>query len=312
MSHAVETMAYTNEVPWHGLGYHVKDAPTVEEMIRLAKLDWRVEKRPIQLINGDEVPGFFALTRDSDNKVLDIVGNRYVPAQNHEVLSFFKEFVEAGSAKMETAGSLKGGRYVWGLVALGKSFKMRNNDVVRGYLLIGIPHQQGKSIIIKFVTIRVVCNNTLTMALREAGNEHRVSHRRAFDNLAIENAKETLGIARDQLGEFEKNARILQGINISRNDAIKILAPIYQPNTEVKDLIKNFDDNVNPKLARVINVLEHAPGAQPDNGWGVLNAVTYYSDHVIGRTADQRMTNAWMGKTANQKEKVLATLLEMA
>jgi phage/plasmid-like protein (TIGR03299 family) len=312
MSHLVETMAYTNEVPWHGLGHFVKDAPTVERMLKLAKIDWEVEKRPMYLADGTTVPDFFALTRTSDNKVLDVVGSRYIPAQNAQVFEFFKEFVEAGGATMETAGSLKGGRYVWGLVALNAQFKMRGNDVVKGYLLIGIPHQQGKSVIIRFVTIRVVCNNTLTLALREAGVEFRMSHRSIFDEAMIARAKETLGIARDQLGEFERNARLLQKLNLTRDETIKILAPVYQPNANVRDLQRDFEDNADPRLARVMDVLEKAPGAQPGNAWGVLNAVTYYSDHVAGRSPDQRLMNAWMGKTANQKEAVLATLLEMA
>lgn len=316
MSHNVETMAYTNEVPWHGLGEHVHGKMSVDQMLKAAKLNWTVERRKMFIqgksINDVEVENFAALVRSSDNSVLDVVGSRYIPAQNKQVFSFFNEYVKAGKATMETMGSLQKGRIVWGLAALGTKFALKNNDVVKGYLLLVNYHQQGKANLAKFVSTRVVCNNTLTLSLAEGGNEFRMNHRNEFDEAMINKAKETLGIARDQLGEFEKNARLLQKLNISRNDAIKILAPIYQDQTEVKDIIKDFEENASTSLKRVMDVLEKAPGAQPDNGWGVLNAVTYVSDHLASRSADKRLTNAWLGKTARHKEQVLKDLLEMA
>lgn len=320
MSHQVETMAYTNEVPWHGLGTYIEKAPTVEKMLKLAKLDWEVERRDIFHLthNGQDevtkVDDFAALVRSSDNKVLDVVGSRYIPAQNKDVFAFFKEFVEAGSATLETAGSLKGGRYVWGLADLKTSFKLRGNDQVKGYLLVASPHEQGKSLVIKFTSVRVVCNNTLTLALGSGGTESsfRMTHRTKFDETMIERAKETLGIAREQLGEFERNAKTLQKLKLTREDAIRILAPVYQPGMEIKDLISDFDKWAAPKLKAVIDANDKAPGAQPDNGWGVINAVTYFSDHIASRSADARLTNAWMGRTARQKERVLNDLLNMA
>lgn len=306
MAHKVETMAYTNEVPWHGLGEYVADEITTDDMLLRAGLSWGVEKRPMYLEGGAPVPDFFALTRDKDNKVLDVVGNRYIPTQNREAFEFFREFVEAGSAKMETAGSLRGGQYVWGLANLNQSFKLKGKDEVRGYLLLAVPHQQGKSNIAKVTATRVVCNNTLTLAL-DGVDEVRINHRRAFDAAAVERAKEALGVAREEFSEFEKNARVLQGINLTREDALRILAPVYQPQEEAVTL-----DDMNPKLASVMHAYDHAPGAVPGNAWGVLNAVTYYSDHIASRSADRRLTNAWFGKTAKQKEKVLARLLDMA
>ena len=324
MAHLVETMAYTNQVPWHGLGKRVENNATVEEMIEAAGLNWNVDAVPL-FYRGPEtddndpdprdmVQGFSALVRSTDRKVLDVVGSRYIPTQNHEALGFFKEFVEAGGATMETAGSLKDGKMVWGLANLNSSFKMKNNDEVKGYLLVGCPHEQGKSLLIKFTTIRVVCNNTLTLALRKSSGaavEFRMNHRNRFDSNMIANAKETLGIARDQLGEFERNARLLQGLNLSRNDAINILAPVYQPDSKPDELISD-PGKMAPRMRQVMDVLSRAPGAEPETAWGLLNAVTYYSDHIAGRSVDQRLSNAWVGKTARQKEMVLDTLLMMA
>lgn len=305
MSHLVETMAYTNEVPWHGLGEYVAKAPSVKEMLKVAKINWKVERRPLTC-EGKEVPGFAALSRSSDGKVLDVVGSRYIPTQNEQAFEFFREFVEAGKATMETAGSLKGGKLVWGLAKLGTGFKLRGNDQVNGYLLCACPHEQGKSLLFKTTAVRVVCNNTFTMALGEKTTEWRMGHRTAFDGVKIDEAKDALGIAREQISEFEKNAKILQKLNLDREEVVKILAPVYQPEYD------GTPDGMSPRMKRLIDIYENAPGAQVGNGWGVFNAVTYYADHVASRTADKRLTNAWVGRTANQKEKVLELLLARA
>lgn len=312
MSHEVETMAWTDELPWHGLGTRVDKAPTVEKMLKLAGLDWRVDRVPLH-VGGKEVPDFAALQRDKDKNILDVVGSRYQPVQNEMAFSFFKDFVEAGGATMETAGSLRGGKLVWGLADLKASFKLKGDDKVKGYLLVASPHEQGKSLIIKFTTVRVVCANTVALALREKGkSEFRMTHRTMFDEKMMTKAKDVLGIAREQLGEFERNARVLQKLNLKEKDILKILAPVYQPQTEYRDIVQDFDKHANLNFKKVMSALTNAPGAEESTGWGVLNAVTYFSDHMASRSRDRRLTNAWLGRTANQKEAVLSRLLEMA
>lgn len=305
MSHLIETMAYTNQVPWHGLGHYIAEAPTVDRMLKLAQLDWLVERQPIKLASGQKIEGFEALVRNTDKSLFDIVGSRYVPAQNREVFEFFKEFVEAGQATMETAGSLRGGRQVWGLAKLGKSFKLRGNDEVKSYLLASASHEQGRSNVFKMVATRVVCNNTITLALREKGSEHRVHHRAAFNEINVERAKEALGIAREMFGEFEVNARKLQKLKVPIAKARELLMPIFAPTLDE-------DSEDSPRLAKIMHALSNAPGADPGTGWGVLNATSYYTDHMAGTSRDRRLANAWFGKTARQKEKVLSLLLDMA
>lgn len=325
MSHEIESMAYTNEVPWHGLGHYVGDAVGVDEMIKLAKLDWEVHKRPMKYArginsDGDEyncdfsgnVPRHFSLTRDSDGACLDVVGTAYKPTQNREAFEFFSEFVEAGDAFMETAGSLRGGRTVWGLANLRDGFTLPGKDEVRGYLLVASPHEAGKSLIAKVTTVRVVCNNTLTLALRGGGNVFRFAHRRRFDDAAIDEAKRTLGIARDQLHEFEETAVTLKGIPMTERETIQVLAQVYAPEKDLGALLDDFVGSAPPKLARIMDINKSAPGADPDTAWGVLNAVTYFCDHVASRGVDKRIQNAWFGKTAKQKEDVLELLLERA
>lgn len=320
MAHNIESMAYTNEVPWHGLGEHVADSISVKDMLKKAKLNWTLEKRPLHYYVDDtgktkdekEVNDYFALVRSSDNRCLDVVGRQYTPVQNEQAFEFFNEFVRAGKAKMETAGSLRGGRYVWGLANLQSSFKLEGNDEVKGYLLVASPHEAGKALIIKFTTVRVVCNNTLTLALKRSGNEFRMAHRVIFDDKVRERAKEVLGIARDQMSEFEQNARKIKKLKLKEDQIIEVLANVYQPEDTLKYILEDKDKNLSPSMKRVLDVMKNAPGADPGNGWGVLNAVTYYADHVASRTADKRMLNAWFGKTANHKQMVLESLLRIA
>ncbi len=315
--HEIETMAYTDEEPWHGLGSRVDNTLTPEEMVKAAGLDWRVEKRaifyskPKSVIPEIEVQKKFALVRTSDNSCLSIVGNRYTPTQNIEAFSFFKEFVEAGDAKMETAGSLLDGKRVWGLANLQESFKLAGNDEVKGYLLVVSPHEQGKSLLIRFTPVRVVCKNTLTLALGGIGDEFRMSHHSKFTNYTIKRAKITLGIARERMNEFHENAKQLKKLTMSEADVQQFLAPLFQPQTPIDDLVKDFRELANPKILRVMDVYKNAPGADPGTGWGVLNAVTYWADHVASKTADKRLANAWLSKTAVTKQQTLNKLLEV-
>lgn len=323
MAHEVETMAYTNEVPWHGLGVSVAKAPNVEAMIKLAQIDWQVEKRPLQVGTWDkdkkealfktgrnrQVPNFFALTRDRDGRVFDVVGHGYVPTQNEAAFTFFTEFVEAGDASMETAGSLRGGQFVWGLAKLNRSFKLPGKDEVKGYLLCVCPHKKGRSLLFRSTAIRVVCANTLAMALGENRPEWRMVHRSIFDERMRQKAKETLGLSRERFDQFAEQARKLKTMQMSLRNHVEVLAPVFQPDMPVSSLIKDMDSFGNRTMRRLMDVLKNAPGADPSTAWGTINAVTYYCDHLASRSADKRLTNAWFGKTAQQKQKVLDLLL---
>ena len=319
MAHEVETMAYTNEVPWHGLGFSVDPEKVsgpegVEYMLEAAKLNWLVDTEPLFRASGEKISQR-ALVRKSDDRYLGVVGTAYMPVQNHQAFSFFNEFVSAGDAKMETAGSLRGGRYVWGLANLGQSFKLAGNDLVKGYLLVGSPHEAGKSLIMKFTPIRVVCNNTLTFALNDPSSKSesgktlssaKHTHRTEFDAAAIEAAKITMGIAREQMEAFKDQATLLTKKKIDLDDSLKILAPIFAP--EYKG--EMIQEIVPPTLKKLLDINRYAPGAQPGTAWGLLNAATYYLDHSARRNSDTRLTSAWFGHGATQKTKLLKILLD--
>jgi hypothetical protein len=175
MAHLVETMAYAGEVPWHGLGVQVPSDLSPEQMLDKAGLNWTVEKKPAFFEMDDKKfpVGWSALTRSSDNSVLDIVSNDWNPVQNHEAFNFFEEYCRVGDMDMHTAGSLKNGQIVWALAKVKDSFELFKGDQVDSYLLFTNPHRFGQAIDIRFTPIRVVCNNTLQAALN--GLENKVS-----------------------------------------------------------------------------------------------------------------------------------------
>lgn len=303
---------WENKNAWDGLGTDIGKKASVREMLKAAKMDWKVERQPIST-GGKEIPGFAALQRSDNKHVFDIVGSRYIPAQNNDFFEFCQEFVQEGKARIDVIGGLNDGGIVWALAELGTDFVLPGNDKVSSHLLMACHHKQGKSNIIKLVNRRFLCGNTLALALRGKGTELRMNHRNEFNADVIKRGKEVLGLARDQAGDFERNARILKKLKLSNNDSMrKIFGPMYQPQTDVKALMEDFEQQASTSLHRVIDAYKNAPGADPGTGWGVLNAITYVSDHLASRAPAKRLQNAWLGKTARHKEAALETLLELA
>ena len=190
MSAAVETMAYVGQTPWHGLGNEIPAGLNSEEMLTAAGLDWEVETAKAMWAYKDEDGRKRQRTSD-DTRILfrkdtgadlSMVGKRYQPFQNREVLSFFNEYVGAGDAVIETAGSLQGGKYIWALADLGSSFDVgttKNPDSVQGKVLLMNPHAYGKAAVLKMTEVRVVCFNTLTSALKDGSESGSGTTRRS-------------------------------------------------------------------------------------------------------------------------------------
>lgn len=320
MSHEIETMAFANALPWHGLGQRVDDCVSVDDMLVAAGLDWQVNLHPMfAYANGQAIPvDRQALIRDKDNKVLTVTGNNWKPLQNKDALDFFREYTERGGAKLETAGSLRGGKVVWGLANLGTGFTINGTDHTKGYLLLISPHEVGNSIQVQTTQIRVVCANTLAMATRDAtGVYHRQHHMKEFDASL---AKEAIGLARYQIEQAHMDAETLSSLKMSEFDSVRYLARFFQT-VEDAEILEDDDyinslltdtNNQSKKLMSVMDSYHNAPGAVPGNAWGVLSAVTHWADHKAGRETDARMFNAWIGDVSRLKLKVRDGLLEMA
>jgi len=302
-------MAYraSKGLPWHGLGTPVGDDMTPQEMMEAAGLDWEVKKvESFVRWNGDNVlTGQHSLIRSTDGKILTQVGPGWNPVQNSEAFEFFADFVSKGDMVMDTAGSLNDGRIVWALADVQDSFTLFGGDEVKGYLLFSNPHQYGKAIDVKFVMERVVCNNTLTVALAESGQPAvRVNHRSIFD---ADRVKELLGLSHRKVATFKEAAEFLGSKQYGQNDLEKYFGNIFGESTKE-------DKKLSPTAERAVEVVETQPGAEFRKGsfWQMFNAVTYMADHELGRSTDSRMNSAWFGANAKRKVDALNLAVEMA
>lgn len=309
MINGVAQMAYreSNGLPWHGLGTPVSDDMTPQQMMEAAGLDWSVEKVPTFIdLNGQKIEtGQEALVRSTDGKILTQVGKGWNPVQNSEAFDFFTDFVSAGDMVMDTAGSLKEGQIVWAMADVRDGFSLFNGDEVKGYLLFSNPHQYGKAIDIKFVMERVVCNNTLTVALNEKGMPGvRINHRSEFN---AEIVKETLGLSHNKIEKFKEAAEFLGSKRYDEEMLKRFMAKVFGESTR--------DDKLLSRTAeQAMEYVENQPGDnfRPGTWWNAYNAVTYMADHKLGRTADTRMASAWFGTNAKRKVDALDAAIEMA
>jgi phage/plasmid-like protein (TIGR03299 family) len=331
---AVETMAYAGEVPWHGLGVPVENTMTPEEMLNAADLNWTVSKRPAYTINeptwSEEVgllsaEGHHFIVRDTDNSVLSACGEDYVPFQNADTFKFFKKFVSNGDMKMETAGSLKNGQDIWGLAKLESRFELPGGDAVEGYLLIDSPHVSGKALTIMFTPIRVVCANTMALALNTDGKRFRVLHLQAFDDEIMKAAEEALGISETKMIEFQEQATFLSEKRAKPIDVQKFIAELFQPQLLIERGKMNSANDIplahefNKTAEQVHDAIALSPGAELKSAegtwWGALNGVTYVMDHTkreSERVKGGALYSSWLGPNALKKRQALDLATEYA
>ena len=321
MSHELEfvngeaSMAYAGEVPWHGLGKRVPSDVSPEQMLKAANLDWEVKKIPMSYDygQGPVLTSTNALIRSSDNKLLTVVNDTWKPVQNKEAFEFFNDFVVAGDMEMHTAGSLKGGKMVWALAQLKDKFELFGGDLVEGFLLFSNPHEFGRSIDIRFTPTRVVCNNTMTMALSEKTKfAVKVNHRSTFNG---DQVKDMLGIASDRMQEYKEQARFLGKKKFSNETIVEYFNRVF-PSLS-KDQFTSDDLSKAPisrQAEEAMETLHTQPGAKFAEGswWQAFNTVTYMADHTLGRSQDTRLTSSWYGQNRLRKEKALELAIEYA
>lgn len=313
MSHLVETMAYAGETPWHGLGNPVSNDLSPVEMLQAAELDWTVSKRPLFFMHDSKhiKTKQTALVRDSDNSILSYVPDNWNPLQNAYAFDFFREFVEAGEMEMHTAGSLRNGRRVWALAKVNEKFRLRfgkKEDVTELYLLFHSPHEFGKTITVDMTNVRVVCNNTVTLALSKASaNIVRISHKNKFDPSVV---KETMFLAHENFVEYRERAEFLASRKYKKDMVQEYFGRLFPSYSKKEDNEKV--GNKNAELA--LSVLDTQPGAELGEGtwWQPFNAVTYLMDHKLGRSQENRLNNVWFGTMKDKKVAALNLALEYA
>jgi phage/plasmid-like protein (TIGR03299 family) len=210
--------------------------------------------------------------------------------------------------EMHTAGSLKGGQIVWGLAKIKDSFELFKGDQIDSYLLFSNFHKYGFSTDVRFTPIRVVCNNTLSLSLSSKVERMvKISHRKVFNP---GNVKEMLGIATDKLTKYKEMASFLGSKKAKDEDIVEYFCRIFPVTGSNEKKTKEISKNA--QIA--VDILHTQPGANFAEGtwWQPFNAVTYMTDHLVGRSADTRLTSSWYGNNKNLKTKALELAVEMA
>ena len=327
MAHQIEQMAYVGELPWHGLGVKIEDNLTPEQIRIAAGCDWTVSKRPMffssapkggldKTANRQPVGDHYALVRDSDHKLLDVVGSRYNPTQNKDAFEFFDKFVKECRLTMSTAGSLCGGQYVWALAKTEQSYDVAANDALESYILLLSPHKLGKSLIAKGVGTRVVCKNTLDMALGETGRAaFRMSHARKFDDHAKAEAAEILGLVTKSFQDYGEHGRFLAGKKANITDVKEYFGSVFKMDDK---MIESEKPRKNGLLQRLVSAYEgDSPGADLASArgtwWGAFNSVTWLIDHGGNdNDRDRHLKDSWMGWRGDIKRIALDLAIQMA
>ena len=284
MAALVETMYSTREKPWHGLGTVVREAPTSENALRLAGLDWNVVQEAIYTPCREKIEGFKANVRDTDRKVLGVVSDRYKVVQNVEAFSFTDELLGHG-VRYETAGSLSGGRRVWLLARLPREYIIAG-ERISPYLVFSNTHDGSGSVKVAVTPVRVVCNNTLNLALETAQRSFSMVHTGNISDKITE-ARDTLFKAEsymDRLGaEFEQlHQQKVTDAEVQKY--IELLIPMESNATRTQE------KNVNRLREDLAMRYYDAPDLQKvgKNAYRFINAVSDFASHAepLRRTAN--------------------------
>ena len=275
MAANVETMFYVRETPWHGLGTRVMEAPRSEEALEVAGLNWMVRQEPIYTDNNLLILGYKANVRDSDNRVLGVVTDRYKVVQNDEAFAFTDELLGEG-VRYETAGSLQNGRKVWILARMPREFII-NGEQISPYLVFSNTHDGSGAIKVAVTPIRVVCNNTLNLALSTAKRSWSMIHTGDVKG-KMEEARQTLFMAEKYMSRLGSEFENLRKIKLSDRQVmeyIKILLP-YE-NEENAHHVRNINRLREDMQKRYFE----APDLKDvgNNAYRFVNAVSDFATH---------------------------------
>lgn len=278
MAHEVETMFYAGEVPWHGLGTAVSESQSSAEAIRLAGLDWDVVTSPIATL-GREIPGYKAIVRQTDAKVLGVASDKYVPVQNREAFDFTDGILGAG-AKYETAGALRGGKLIWLLANLGEYSIL--GDRVSQYLCFTTGHDGNSPVRVLPTDTRVVCANTLRMALRDTKSTWTFEHSSGVHD-KLKEAAETLRRAREYSEALKVRAEELYKVKVTKPMLDRILEQVFgnENDEEFEGYLARAKRIVMLK-DRLVEVYEEKDDLQNFRGtaWGLYNAFADVAAHA--------------------------------
>lgn len=346
MAHEFETGFFVKEKAWHGLGTLLQDPPTIEEGLKLAGLDWQVREVPLiaevnslftdsQALNvgADEatllnmsprLATHKAIVRNTDNRILGVVGAGYQVFQNVEAFSFFDEVIASGIATLETAMSLKhGSRIVVTAKIKGQEADVVNGDSVQCHLALCHAFDGSLCLYVMFTPVRIVCNNTLTLAVNRSDNGRdpnvRLRHTSGMKD-ALAMVKKSLDFSANAFAFTVDQYRALAGKAINHAKLEKYVKDVLQVKENDAQVMRSIDPmtGMPTKLQelpraylKIMEAFEDQPGVQYGRGsyWQAYNAVTHYVDHIRGRSDESRFDASWFGEGKNIRDLALNVAL---
>ena len=307
--HLVETMAYAGEKPWHGLGNRLAPQQSIDTWKQQAGMDWQIEQSEVHYISGSNhlgvinaFPAQKVLYRSDTKAPLAVVSKRFHVVQPGEILEFYRDLTAYNGFELETAGVLREGRKFWALAKTGQSTALKGRDRVDGYLLLATACDGTLATTAQFTSVRVVCNNTLSIALENSSSAIKVPHRSQFDPDAV---KRQLGITVSSWDGFVTRMKALVARPVDPDTVEGLLRRVLTyAAPEGKTVV------VNEQALATVRSLYEGGGrgalmpSSRGTAWGLLNGITEFIDyHRRARSDDHRRDAAWFGQGAQIKQR---------
>lgn len=319
MAHEFESGLFVKEEAWHKLGILVEEAPSIEEAYELSGLNWQVELLPAYCkVNGQDVDtGNFAIVRDKDSSVFGVVGDRYNPFQNKEAFDWCKPLVDSDYWNIETAGALKGGRVCWAMLKQGET-SVVSNDLLKQYLLLTWSHDGSKSVQVAPTTIRVVCANTLQMALHGNKDISKVRHTASMIP-RLEEVRKLYDMSCEAFKVQEEAFNILLDKHIETPEEYidRIMVEVFGVNDlngmkegRGKTIANTTKDTLLEFATNGSGIKEQGVG---NTLYGAFNGVSEALEHVIGgKRVKDRGYNVLFGNGKDSIQKAFNIAMDMA
>jgi len=305
-------MAFVGETPWHSLGSKLPPNQPIEVWQKASGMNFEIKQTSVlfnaaagdgNILNLRSNPDATVLYRSDTNEPLSVVSKRYKVVQPHDVLEFYRDLVSAGGFELETAGVLKGGKKLWALAKTGQETLLPGLDKVKAYLLLATSCDGSLATTAQFTSVRVVCSNTLNMAVGERKGAVRVPHSRVFDPVAV---KQELGLGMSAWDQFMASIKDMAKRPVNKFEAMSYLVNV------LGDPDLPLNEQPNQKNIQAVYGLYSGGGKgsnlQSSKGttWGLVNSVTEFIDHERrARSQDYRLDSAWFGAGAAIKQKAL-------
>jgi len=342
MAHQLEQMAYVGDTPWHGLGNQLTQNQPIEIWAQQAGMDWRIESSNVSYMAQNERGQSIimpyeeqrVLYRSDTHAPLSVVSQRYQEVQPMEILEFYRDLTEQSGFELETAGVLKGGKKFWALARTGQSTALKGKDVSNGYILLATACDGTLATTAQFTNIRVVCNNTLAIALRgqsSGAGVVKVPHSTKFD---ADKVKQQLGISVRAWDEHMYEMKQLTQRKVTQGEAAAYFDAVFN-NTSMsvadqeENIIQFYRNMATPTpvkekpepngraMAKVMDMFNgQGRGAElssaKDTAYGLLCSITEFADHERrAMSTDHRLDSAWFGAGAALKQRGLEQALRL-